>query len=103
MTIEKVSVYCGSSYGNDNQIIDDIKELGRLLGTNAKLVLYGGGLYGHLQDLMDGVGETGGKMNAILSPAYYDPKEVYPGHVTVVQVKDDEERIKTFLEGDAFP
>jgi hypothetical protein len=102
MTIEKVTVYCGSLYGNDKQIIKDIKELGRLLGKKAKTVLYGGGLYGHLQDLMDGFGETGGNMHAVLSPAYFDPGEKYPSHVTVIKVKDDEERVKAFLEGDAF-
>ena len=50
MTVNMVSVFCGSSYGKDKQIKKDIKELGRLLGEKASLVLYGGGLYGHLQD-----------------------------------------------------
>jgi uncharacterized protein (TIGR00730 family) len=102
MTVNMVSVFCGSSYGKDKQIKKDIKELGRLLGDKASLVLYGGGLYGHLQDLMDGVGETGGNMQAIISPAYFDPKELYPPHVNVIRAKDDEGRIQKFLDADAF-
>jgi uncharacterized protein (TIGR00730 family) len=97
-----ISVFSGSSYGNDKQIIEDIKELGRLLGTRTERVLYGGGLYGHLQDLMEAVGNAGGKMDAVLSPAYFDPKEIYPSHVNVIKVQNDQERIEHFLKADAF-
>jgi len=100
--MEKISVFCGSSYGNDAQVKQDIKDLGVLLGKKAACILYGGGLYGHLQDLMDSVGQAGGRMEALISPAYFDESEVYPDYVTVIKVRDDEERIKKFLEADAF-
>jgi len=100
MTI--VTVFCGSSHGKDSKIVSDIKDLGQRLGQNASHVLYGGGLYGHLQDIMDAVGSTNGTMDAILPPAYFDPTEVYPEHVNVIKVNSDEDRILEMLKADAF-
>ena len=103
MSIETVSVYCGSSYPTGAKApvyIKAIRDLGHALGGKSIHVRYGGGLYGHLQDLMEEVGNQGGKMQAILSSAYYDPKEVYPPHVEIVRVDSDLERAEKFLESE---
>ena len=100
--IKNIAVFCGSSYGNDPQIADDIKRLGYLLGTRGTHVFYGGGLYGNLQDFMEEVGKSGGTMDAVLPPAYFKPDEIYPDHVNVIPVKSDEERIRHFLQAEAF-
>ncbi len=104
MTIETISVYCGSSYPTGEKAptyIKAIKDLGSALGEKPVLVRYGGGLYGHLQDLMEEVGHKGGKMQALLSSAYFKPEEIYPPHVEVIQVDSDLERAELFLGSDA--
>jgi|GEM_PF-2285632 len=106
MSVKTVSLYTGSSYCKNDpafqaRCVAATKEMARLAGGNADLVLYGGGQYGHLQDVMDEVGKIGGQMQALISPAYFDPKEVYPSHVDVKQVIDDQERTKLFLGADA--
>ena len=106
MSVKTVSLYTGSSYCKNDpafqaRCVAATKEMARLAGGNADLVLYGGGQYGHLQDVMDEVEKIGGQMQALISPAYFDPKEVYPSHVDVKQVIDDQERTKLFLGADA--
>ena len=98
----RISVFCGSSHGKDARIIEDIKTLGLILGQTFHHINYGGGLYGHLKDLMDSVGKGSAKMSAILSPTYYDAKETYPSFVTVVKALDDEDRVNKLLDADAF-
>ncbi len=102
---QTVSVYCGSSYPRGDQAdlyIAAIQDLGHALGGKKTLIRYGGGLYGHLQDLMNSAGAAGGQMEAILSSAYFKADEVYPPHVTVTQVDSDLDRAGLFLESDAY-
>lgn len=106
MSIKTISLYTGSSYCKNDldfqkRCIRATKEMARIAGQEADLVLYGGGLYGHLQDVMDEVGKVGGKMKALVSPAFYDPNEQYPSHVELVKLADDQERTKAFLSADA--
>ena len=44
--IKNVVVFCGSSPGNDQGIIDESEKLGRLLGENGYDFIYGGGTSG---------------------------------------------------------
>lgn len=104
--VKIVSLYTGSSHPKIDtpfkaRSIAATIEMARYAGLNADIVQYGGGLYGHLLDVMEEVGRVGGKMRALISPAYYDPNEIYPDHVEVVQVKDDVERAQKFLKAEA--
>jgi predicted Rossmann-fold nucleotide-binding protein len=104
--IKTVSLYTGSSYPKNDEdfkavSIAETKKMAQLVGKHADLVFYGGGLYGHLKDVMEEVGAMGCKMKALISPAFFDPKELYPDYVDVVQVADDQVRTQMFLSADA--
>ena len=102
---KSISVFCGSSYpkSSDAEVyINDIKNLGAILGREKLLVRYGGGLYGHLKDLMESVGQAGGTMEALISPAYFKEDEIYPDYVSVQKLSDDIKRMKGFLKSDAY-
>lgn len=106
MTHKVVSIYTGSSYPKHDaafakRCAEATKEMARLAGQNADIVQFGGGQYGHLLDVMNEVGKVGGRMRALIPPAFYDPKEVYPNFVEVVMVPDDVTRWRKFLDSDA--
>ena len=105
MAIKTISLYTGSSYCKNDpdfqkRCIKATKEMARIAGQEADIVQYGGGLYGHLLDVMEEVGKVGGKMRALISPAFYDPNEQYPDYVDVVKLDDDQQRTKEFLSAD---
>lgn len=102
MSVKSVSVFTGSKHGKDPLISAHVIQLGELLGQQAELVRYGGGQYGYLKDLMNGVSNTDAKMEAIISSAYYKEDEQYPEFVSVIKTVTDIERNKQFSLSDAF-
>lgn len=105
--IKTVTIFSGSSYPKVEGTFKDLaiaetKAVAHILGTKAQLVRNGGGLYGHLEDVINGVGKANGKIECIISDAFFKEDEVYPEHVTVIRTKDDVERQRHFLTSDAF-
>lgn len=75
--MNKLCVFCGSSFGNNENYINEAKSLGKLLADNQIDLIYGGGSIGLMGVLADSVIQNGGKVIGVIPKFLYD-KEV--GH-----------------------
>lgn len=103
-SIQTVSIFCGSSKGNDPAYAQEMRLLGKLLGENGIHVFYGGntGKDGLLDILHDTVTEAGGKMTAFISRAYHRSDVLHHQNVKVFVVNDEFERGQKLLQTDGI-
>jgi cytokinin riboside 5'-monophosphate phosphoribohydrolase len=98
-----ICVYCGSSPGNDSDIITCAKQFGRLIATNGHRLIYGGASIGVMGTLADSVMMHGGEVTGVI-PANLFRKEVgHTGITKLITVNDMHERKSTMANlADAF-
>jgi uncharacterized protein (TIGR00730 family) len=96
--LRSVCVYCASSSGNNQRVIDEAARLGRLLaGADIELV-YGGGAVGLMGLIADEVMAAGGSVTGII-PMPLMPKEVaHRGITSLVEVSTMHERKAMMIE-----
>lgn len=101
--IRSVCVYCASSSGSNQTVIDTTVALGRLLAANGIELVYGGGAVGLMGLLSDTVMADGGEVTGII-PMPLMPKEVASRTITrLIEVDSMHERKAAMIErSDAF-
>ena len=87
MTINKISVFCGSRSGINPQFKNAAIELGKTLVKNNIGLVYGGGKIGMMGILADAVLQEGGEVIGVI-PEFLEKKELaHPGINTLHVVK----------------
>ena len=96
-------MYCASSTGTNDSIIEATQELGTLLAERGIRLVYGGGAVGLMGLLADTVLANGGEVTGIIPLALF-PKEVgHPGCTELITVDSMHERkLGMFERSDAF-
>ncbi len=98
-----VCVYCASSTGTNEAIVDATRALGELLAARGVRLVYGGGAVGLMGLLADTVLANGGLVTGVIPLALF-PKEVaHPGCTELVTVDSMHERKREMFDrSDAF-
>ena len=81
--IKSVCVYCASSTGSNQAVVDATVALGELLASRNIELVYGGGAVGLMGLVADTVMEAGGQVTGIIPTGLF-PKEV--GHVAITEL-----------------
>lgn len=87
MKINSICVYCGSSPGNDPEIIDQAQQLGNLLADREITLVYGAAKIGVMGAVAQGSLEKGGKVIGVI-PEFLKIKEVVHTGLTELIVND---------------
>lgn len=80
--MKNVLLFCGSSKGNDQQIVDMAYALGKYMAENKYRLIYGGGNVGLMGIIANSVMQHGGEVIGII-PEFLMVREV--GHVDVTE------------------
>ncbi|WP_347995290.1 TIGR00730 family Rossman fold protein [uncultured Eubacterium sp.] len=98
-----ITVYLGSSDGNDESFKSEIKELGTWIGTSGNTLVYGGSKTGLMGKLADSVLNAGGKVIGVEPQFLIDAKVQHEGLTKLFITKDMSERRTKMIElGEVF-
>ncbi|MDT0687273.1 TIGR00730 family Rossman fold protein [Autumnicola psychrophila] len=90
--MKSIAVFCGSSDGNDDIILQEAYRLGEVLAKNKIKLIYGGSQLGLMGQVANGVLENGGDVTGVI-PDFLQTKEVvHPSLPELVVTKDMHER-----------
>lgn len=64
--MKNICVFCGSSKGFNEVYVKEAESLGRLLASNGKRLVYGGGNVGLMGTIADEVLSNGGKVTGVI-------------------------------------
>jgi uncharacterized protein (TIGR00730 family) len=73
--VKSVTVFCGSSEGNDKKILEEAYTLGKFLAVNNITLIYGAARIGVMGQLAEGALSNGGKVIGVI-PDFLKKKEV---------------------------
>ncbi|MFK7902037.1 MAG: TIGR00730 family Rossman fold protein [Nitratireductor sp.] len=65
-SIKSICVYCGSQPGNDPAFMQSARTLGQSIASANLELVYGGGTYGIMGEVADGVLDAGGRVTGII-------------------------------------
>lgn len=101
--LTSVCVYCASSTGTNQTIVDATRALGELLAARGIRLVYGGGAVGLMGLIADTVLANGGQVTGVIPLALF-PKEVaHPGCTELITVDSMHERKRQMFDrADAF-
>ena len=98
-----VTVYLGSTPGNDPALMKAVRELGTWIGENGHDLVYGGSRCGLMGMLAESVLASGGKVTGVEPKFFVDAGFVYDDITTLYVTHDMSERKAKMIElGDAF-
>ncbi|MDT0675915.1 TIGR00730 family Rossman fold protein [Autumnicola musiva] len=90
--MNSIAVFCGSSEGNDEMILKDSYNLGKILAERNINLVYGGSKLGLMGQVARGALDHGGKVTGVI-PDFLKTKEVvHPGLTGLITTKDMHER-----------
>ncbi|HEY1164083.1 MAG TPA: TIGR00730 family Rossman fold protein [Chitinophaga sp.] len=96
--MKSITVFCGSSFGNDNIFESQAKALGQALAKKGIHLVYGGAKVGLMGAVADGALAAGGKVYGVL-PNFLRTKEIgHEGLTELILVESMHER-KTKMHG----
>lgn len=96
--LKRISVFCGSSLGNDVSIVNTAKELGRILAINGIELIYGGADVGLMSVIANSALEAGGEVTGII-PHYFITGEIaHRGLTNLISVDSLQERKSKMAE-----
>lgn len=101
--MNSISVFCGSSEGNDPIIIEEAKRLGRLLTHHQIALVYGAAKIGIMGVVAKEVVDRGGKTIGII-PNFLRTKEIVNEHLTELIVTQNmhDRKITMYEKSDGF-
>ncbi|MEG0250902.1 MAG: TIGR00730 family Rossman fold protein [Peptostreptococcus sp.] len=98
-----ITVYCGSSMGNNELYRNSAVIVGTWIAKNNHTLVYGGGASGLMRLLADTVLENGGKVLGVRPDFLADLEPAHPGITQLIKVENMSERKKIMIEnGDAY-
>ncbi|MDT0649608.1 TIGR00730 family Rossman fold protein [Autumnicola edwardsiae] len=90
--MKSIAVFCGSSDGNDDIILQEAYQLGETLAKKKIKLIYGGSQLGLMGQVANGVLENGGDVTGVI-PDFLQTKEVvHPNLPQLVVTQDMHER-----------
>ncbi|MEO8721084.1 MAG: TIGR00730 family Rossman fold protein [Ginsengibacter sp.] len=98
MSIQSLSVFCGSKNGNDPSFCNDAKKIGYLLAKKNIQLIYGGGNKGIMGTIANAVLEKGGKVTGIMPRILAVPEHQHQGLTEMIEVEDMHIRKKMLYE-----
>lgn len=99
----KITVYLGSSFGNDPVFTEEIKKLGEWIGKNGHTLVYGGSKKGLMGTLAETVLLSGGEAIGVEPQFFLDMGYVYDDLTKLYATKTMSERKAKMIElGEAF-
>ena len=98
-----ITVYLGSTPGNDPALETAVRALGTWIGSHGHDLVYGGSRCGLMGMLAESVLASGGKVTGVEPQFFVDAGFVYPAITKLYITPDMSERKKKMIElGDAF-
>lgn len=92
--LHSITIFCGSSAGNDAQYAEIAYQLGQFLAKNKITLIYGGAKLGLMGAVADGCLQSGGKAIGVL-PHFLSSKEIAHSHLTELILVDTMHERKT--------
>lgn len=74
-TLKTIAVYCGSSAGNSNKIIEEAQRVGRFLAENDLELVYGAGKIGIMGEIAEAALQRNGRIIGVI-PDFLKHKEI---------------------------
>ena len=98
-----ITVYLGANKGIDDTFSIAVRELGKWIGANGHILIYGGSKTGLMGELAESVLMEGGRVTGV-EPQFFVEAEVQYDEITeLIVTKDMTERKTKMIElGDAF-
>ena len=84
----KITVFCGSSYGDNPIYRETATELGQFFAQQEIELVFGGGHVGLMGTIADAVLEAGGRVHGVI-PEYLQSRELAHDGLTVLEVVPD--------------
>jgi cytokinin riboside 5'-monophosphate phosphoribohydrolase len=98
-----ICVYCGSSPGKNQNILDSARTFGRLLAENSYPLIYGGSSLGVMGTIADSVMVNGGEVIGVIPENLFSKEVAHRGITRLITVKDMHQRKSHMAElADAF-
>jgi len=98
-----ICIYCGSSPGNDPDIISRAGAFGKLLAENNHSLIYGGSSLGIMGTIADSVMVNGGEVVGVIPENLFSKEVAHRGITRLITVKDMHQRKSHMAElADAF-
>ena len=98
-----ITVYLGSSAGNDLSFEKAVRELGNWIGSNGHRLIYGGSKNGLMGDLAEAVLKTNGEVIGVEPRFFVERGFVYDEITELIITEDMSERKAKMIElGEAF-
>ena len=101
--MNSISVFCGSSEGNDTKIISEAYELGKTLAQQNITLVYGAAKIGIMGKVAQGTIENGGDVVGII-PVFLKTKEIVHTELTELIITDNmhDRKILMYEKSDGF-
>lgn len=101
--MKSIAIYCGSSLGNDSEIVSDAAELGKKLAEEDITMIYGGSKIGIMGTVANAVLEHGGEVIGVI-PGFLKTKEVAHTNITELHITQTmvERKLKMIALAEGF-
>ena len=101
--MKSISVFCGSSEGNDEKIISEAYQLGETLAHQNIALVYGAAKIGIMGKVAQGVIDNKGKTTGVI-PHFLKTKEIVNQHLTELIVTDSmhDRKVIMYEKSDGF-
>lgn len=98
-----ITVYLGALKGNDAELANAVKELGKWIGESSNSLVYGGSKSGLMGEIAESVLQAGGQVTGVEPQYFVDSERQHEGLSKLIITKDMPERKAKMIElGDAF-
>jgi len=97
MKLNRITVFCGSSFGTESKYEEQVYKLGKTLAVRNIELVYGGAIVGLMGVVANGVLENGGKAIGVL-PHFLQSKEIAHGDLTELILVDTMHQRKTKMD-----
>lgn len=98
-----ICIYCGSSPGNNRNIIEQAQKFGRLMAENGHNLVYGGSSLGVMGVIADSVMLNGGEVIGVIPENLFSKEVAHTGITRLITVKDMHQRKSHMAElADSF-
>lgn len=98
-----ICIYCGSSPGNKNSILEHARIFGRMMAERNHTLIYGGSSLGVMGTIADSVMVNGGEVIGVIPENLFKKEVAHQGITRLVTVKDMHQRKSHMAElADAF-
>jgi len=101
--MKSISVFCGSSEGNDPKIISEAHQLGQTLAKRNIALVYGAAKIGIMGNVAQGAIESGGEVIGII-PVFLKTKEIVHTELTELIITDNmhDRKVIMYEKSDGF-